>query len=159
MSLYISIEGQFTFGIISSIKSLSRICFPIFYLIELDFSIGNWTLLKFHWIRRPSNQEDLNLRTGYIIRRTLFRRSVREFLTSTILVIPLKPYRNYILSGDMFAISKQFFEELKFYDDGMRVWGGEQFELRKVFILLPGNPSDIEIWPSVFGSLPGVKPE
>lgn len=56
---------------------------------------------------------------------------------STILVIPLKPYRNYILSGDMFAISKQFFEELKFYDDGMRVWGGEQFELRKVFILSP----------------------
>ena len=40
----------------------------------------------------------------------------------------------------MFAISKQFFEELKFYDDGMRVWGGEQFELRKVFILSPNNP-------------------
>ena len=48
--------------------------------------------------------------------------------------IPSKPYRNYILSGDMFAISKQFFEELKFYDAGMRVWGGEQFELRLVFI-------------------------
>ena len=63
---------------------------------------------------------------------------------STILVIPLKPYRNYILSGDMFAISKQFFEELKFYDDGMRVWGGEQFELRKVFILSPNNPLEEE---------------
>ena len=141
MSLYVSIEGEFTFASIRSTKSLSRICFPIFYLIELDFSIGNWTLLKFHWIRRPSNQEDLNLRTGYIIRRILVWRSspraVHEFLTSTILVIPLKPYRNYILSGDMFAISKQFFEELKFYDDGMRVWGGEQFELRKVFILSP----------------------
>ena len=133
MSLYVSIEGKFSFASISSTKLLSRICFPIFYLIELDFSIGNWTLLKFHWIRRPSNQEDLNLRTGYIIRRCT--RAVREFLTSTTLVIPLKPYRNYILSGDMFAISKQFFEELKFYDDGMRVWGGEQFELRKVFIL------------------------
>ena len=40
-----------------------------------------------------------------------------------------EPFRSYILATGMFAISKQFFQELRYYDDGLRIWGGEQFEL------------------------------
>ena len=40
-----------------------------------------------------------------------------------------EPFRSYILATGNFAISAQFFKELNYYDDGLRIWGGEQFEL------------------------------
>uniref|UniRef100_A0A8C4XDI3 Polypeptide N-acetylgalactosaminyltransferase n=1 Tax=Erpetoichthys calabaricus TaxID=27687 RepID=A0A8C4XDI3_ERPCA len=40
-----------------------------------------------------------------------------------------EPYRSPAMAGGLFAIERDFFFELKLYDPGLQIWGGENFEI------------------------------
>ncbi|VDN06396.1 unnamed protein product [Thelazia callipaeda] len=40
-----------------------------------------------------------------------------------------EPFRSPTHAGGLFAIEKKWFEELGYYDPGLQIWGGEQYEL------------------------------
>lgn len=46
------------------------------------------------------------------------------------------------MAGGLFAIDRKYFYEIGMYDDGLEVWGGENFELSyKVSGLFPSKMS------------------
>lgn len=63
----------------------------------------DWSML---WKRMPLNEEE---------------RKKHKYVT--------EPYGSPAMAGGLFAIDKHYFKDIGFYDPGLEIWGGENFEI------------------------------
>ena len=41
----------------------------------------------------------------------------------------IQPFPSPAMAGGLFAINRQYFKDIMYYDPGLEIWGGENFEL------------------------------
>ncbi|XP_030380297.1 N-acetylgalactosaminyltransferase 6-like [Scaptodrosophila lebanonensis] len=92
----------------------------------------NYTTFEMSGVWPIGHRSAFNWDLGYIV---LYRENNVKF--------PGEPFKNPIMMGGLFAISTQFFWQLGGYDEGLDIYGGEQFELSFKIWMCGGEMYDV----------------